>query len=107
MTCKLSKSSKPNVDFEGETGSQMQLGVSSDSGGATIVSVVYDGTTLSAPPWSITLASGKKLLTVVVDNPVPGDWTTIEEICNGDTQPLKRYPFDPVGPSQSFTIEGI
>lgn len=43
MACGLTKSTKPNVDFEGNTGDQVKLGVSSDSGGATIVSVVYDG----------------------------------------------------------------
>jgi hypothetical protein len=104
MACKLSESKKPKVDFEGKTGDQVQLGVSSDSKGATIVSVVYDGNILSAP-WKVTLAAGKKFLTVLIDNPVPRDWTTIEEICNGSTQPLKHYPFDPYGPTQTFIIE--
>lgn len=104
MACKLTKSSKAGVDFEGKTGDQVQLGVSSDSGGATIVSVVYDGTALSAP-WKFTLAAGNKFLTVLVDNPVPRDWTTIQEICNGGRNTLKHYPFDPYGPTQTFIIE--
>jgi hypothetical protein len=104
MACKLAKSTKPGVDFEGKTGDQVQLGVSSDSTGATIVSVVYDGAPQSAP-WKLTLASGKKLLTVLVDNPVPRDWTTIEETCNGGKNTLKHYPFDPYGPTQTFIIE--
>jgi hypothetical protein len=105
MACKLTKSTKPGVDFEGNTGDQVQLGVSSDSGGATIVSVVYDGAALSAP-WKFTLAAGNKFLTVLVDNPVPRDWTTIQEICNGGTNTLMHYPFDPYGPTQTFRIEG-
>jgi len=102
-TCKLTQSSKPGIDFDGKTGDQVQLGVSSDSGGATIVAVVYDGTVLSAP-WKVSLATGDKFLTILVDNPVPRDWTTIEEVCNGGTKPLKHYPFDPYGPTQTFII---
>jgi hypothetical protein len=104
MACKLTKSTKPGVDFKGKTGDQVQLGVSSDSKGATIVSAVYDGNPLSAP-WKLTLAAGSKFLTVLVDNPVPRDWTTIEESCNGGTNTLKHYPFDPYGPTQTFIIE--
>jgi hypothetical protein len=104
MACQLTKSTAPGVDFEGKAGGQVQLGVSSDSGGATIVSVVYDGTSLSAP-WKFALSPGIKFLTVLVDNPVPRDWTTIQESCNsGNT--LKHYPFDPYGPTQTFIIKG-
>jgi len=104
MACKLTKSSEPNVDFVGKTGDQVQLGISSDSGGATIVTVIYDGKQID-PPSSITLVTGNKLLTILVDNPVPRDWTTILEKCNGGTNVLKHYPFDPFGPTQTFRIE--
>lgn len=104
MACKLAKSARAGVDFEGKSGDQLQLGVSADSGSATIVSVVYDGNALSAP-WKVTLAAGNKLLTVLVDNPVPRDWTTIQEIFNGGSNALKHYPFDPYGPTQTFVIE--
>ena len=105
MACKLRKSTKPDVDFEANTGDQVKLGVSSDSGGATIVSVVYDGNAISSP-WVFTAAAGKKFLTVLVDNPIPRDWTTIEEVCNGSNSTLKHYPFDPYGPTQTFIIQG-
>jgi hypothetical protein len=95
MACKLRKSIKPGVDFEANTGDQVKLGVSSDSGGAPISS-----------PWVFTVAAGTKFLTVLIDNPVPRDWTTIEEVCNGSRNPLKHYPFDPCGPTQTFLIEG-
>ncbi len=104
MACKLTKSTKAGVDFEGKVGDQVQLGVSSDSGGATIVSAVYDGKTLTVP-WKFTLSAGDKFLTVLVDNPVPRDWTTIQEQCNGTVSVLKHYPFDPYGPTQTFIIE--
>jgi len=104
MACKLTKSIKPGVDFEGKAGDQVQLGVSSDSGGATIVSAVYDGATLSSP-WKFTLSAGSKFLTVLVDNPVQRDWTTIQESCNGSANTLKHYPFDPYGPTQTFIVE--
>jgi hypothetical protein len=105
MACKLQKSTKPDIDFEAKTGDQVKLGVSSDSGGATIVSVVYGGTSITSP-WVFTVASGKKLLTVLVDNPVPRDWTTIQEVCNGNANSLKHYPFDPYGPTETFVIGG-
>ena len=104
MACKLAKSTKPWVDFEGKAGDQVKLGVTSDSGGAVITSVVYDGASLSAP-WTVTLSAGKKILTVVVDNPVPRDWTTIQELCDSGASTLKHYTFDPYGPAQSFVIE--
>jgi hypothetical protein len=105
MACKLKKSTKPWVDFEANVGGQVRLGVSSDSGGATIVTVVYDGNVLTVP-WQFTVGAGKKILTVLIDNPVPHDWTTIEEICNGGRNTLMHYPFDPYGPTQNFVIEG-
>ncbi len=104
MACKLTKSTIPGVDFAGKIGDQVQLGVSSDSRGATIVSVVYDGTAISAP-WNVTLAAGNKFLTVLIDDPISRDWTTIEEVCNGNRKTLKHYPFDPYGPTQTFIIE--
>jgi len=104
MACKLTKSTKAGVDFGGNAGDSVQLGVSSDSGGATIIAVIYDGNVI-ASPWTFTLLSGNKLLTVLVDNPVPRDWTTIQESCNGGASTLKHYPFDPYGPTQTFRIE--
>jgi len=105
MACKLTKSTKPGVDFEGTDGDEVQLGVSSDSGGATIVAAVYDGVPLSAP-WQFTLAAGDKFLTILIDNPVPRDWTTIQEVCNGKRNTLKHFPFDPTGPTQTFILGG-
>lgn len=105
MACKLKKSTKAGVDFEGSVGDQTQLGISSDSAGAVIVAVVYDGTQIKSP-WSFTLTAGNKLLTILVDNPVPRDWTTIQEVCNASqSKPLLHYPFDPYGPTQTFRIE--
>ena len=104
MACKLNKSTKPGIHFEGKAGERVQLGVSSDSGGATIVSVSYDGSQLSSP-WTFALAAGTKFLTILIDNPVPQDWTTIQEMCNGSTSALLHYPFDPYGPTQTFRIE--
>lgn len=104
MACKLTKSDKPRVDFEGTAGEQVKLGIDSDSGGAIIVAAIYAGKQIS-DPWKFTLVSGNKLLTILVDNPVPRDWTTIQEICNGKKKTLLHYPFDPDGPTQSFRIE--
>lgn len=104
MACKLTKSSKANVDFEGKTDDVVNLAISSDSGGATIVTVIYDGSQID-PPSNFTLVAGNKLLTILVDNPVPRDWTTILEKCNGGTNIIKHYPFDPFGPTQTFRIE--
>jgi hypothetical protein len=104
MACKLTQSPDAGVDFDGNAGDQVQLGISSDSGGATIISVIYDGHQLAAP-WKVTLSAGNKLLTVLVDNPIPRDWTTIQEICNGGNSTLIHYPFDPYGPTQTFRIE--
>jgi hypothetical protein len=109
MACKLTKSTKPGVDFEGKIGDEVQIGIASDSGGALIVAALYAGTALAAP-WKFTLKAGTPnkptpLLTVLVDNPVTKDWTTLQEICNGGANTLLHWPFDPYGPSQSLAIE--
>ena len=106
MSCQLRKSTKPGIDFEGNVPGSVQLGISSDSGGATIVALIYDGAAVPAP-WTFKLKAGPKLLTVLVDNPVPKDWTTIEEVCNATRNVLLHYPFDPYGPTQNFRIEGL
>lgn len=105
MPCALKKSTKPMIDFEGSIGANVKLGVSSDSGGATIVAVIYDGNSVNAP-WTFALTAGTKLLTVLIDNPVPRDWTTIQEVCSSSkSNTLLHYPFDPYGPTQTFRIE--
>jgi hypothetical protein len=105
MACALRKSTKSGVDFEGSVGGKVQLGVASDSGGAIIIAVIYDGKSINSP-WNVPLVAGNKLLTVLVDNPVPRDWTTIQELCGGGvTNTLLHFPFDPNGPTQSFRIE--
>ena len=105
MACTLKKSAESGVDFEGSVGGRVQLGITSDSGGAAIIAVIYDGTQINSP-WNFTLTAGNKLLTVLVDNPVPRDWTTIQEVCStSKSNPLLHYPFDPYGPTQTFRIE--
>lgn len=106
MGCKLKKSTKPDVDFEGNVGEQVQLGISSDSGGAAIIAVIYDGNQINSP-WNFALTGGNKLLTILVDNPVPRDWTTIQEVCSSkQNNVLLHYPFDPYGPTQTLRIQG-
>ena len=106
MACKLTKSTKPGVDFSGNAGDQVQIGITSDSGGALIVSAVYNHVALTAP-WTFTLVAGNHRLLVLVDNPVPRDWTTIQEMCNPGTQTLLHFQFDPFGPAEVFDIEAI
>jgi hypothetical protein len=104
VACKLTESTKSGVDFSGKTGDQIQIGVTSDSGGAVIVSAIYNHVHLAAP-WMFTLVQGNHRLLVLVDNPVPRDWTTIQEMCNPGTQTLAHFPFDPDGPTEAFNIE--
>jgi hypothetical protein len=104
MACKLTKSTKPGVDFGGTIGDQVQLEVTSDSGGAVIVSAIYNHVHMAAP-WSFTLVGGNHRLLVLIDNPIPRDWTTIQETCNPGTQTLAHFPFDPYGPTEVFDIE--
>ena len=107
MACKLTKSTKPDVDFGGSVGDTVQLGIASDSGGAVIVAAIYNGNPITAP-WNFTLATGNNLLTVLVDNPVARDWTTIQEVCSTtNSNPMLHYPFDPYGPTQTFRIEAV
>lgn len=104
MACKLAKIGRRT--FQGKTGADVQITVTSDSSEAFIVSAVYAGTALSRP-WSFQIIAGSHQLSVLVENPTVGDPTRIQEVCNGGNQTLVEFNFDPTGPTQSLVIVGI
>jgi hypothetical protein len=112
MACKLSSSEDPKADFEGRVGSEVEIAVNSDSGGAFAVSAEYPPPTKCrknpSGTWSFTILSGYNQLGLLVENPKAGDGTRIVEVCErGTTNTLRQFNFDPQGPTQFFSIKGL
>jgi len=112
MACKLSPSEDPKADCEGKVGDEVEITVTSDSGGAFIVSAEYPPPTKCrknpSGTWSFTILPGYNQLGVLVENPKAGDPTRIVEVCgDSTTHTLRQYNFDPQGPTQFFSIKGL
>lgn len=112
MTCKLNPSDDLKADFEGQVGNDVEINVTSESGGAFIVSAMYPPPTKCrknpSGSWSFTILSAYNQLGVLVENPKAGDPTQIIEVCgNGSTHTLRDYKFDPQGPTQFLSIKGL
>lgn len=106
MPCKLSKSTVPNADFVGASGSTIQLKVAGTQGAALIVAARYAGQNLAAP-WQFQVKQGVNFLVLLVENSVPRDWTQVQEDCGGGSQQtLREYRYDPYGPAEAFEILG-
>jgi len=106
MACALTPTTHAGADFTGKAGAKVHLEVKGERGQAFIQTAVYAGQTLSAP-WTIQLQEGISFLHLLIENPVPRDWTSILEICGpAHSNVLLRYRYDPFGPTQSFEIEG-
>lgn len=106
MACALAPATTPGADFTGKAGEPVQLAVQGTQGQAKIVAARYAGESLSAP-WTFQIQKGIAFLTLLIENSVPRDWTTIQEVCGpSQSNTLLRYRYDPYGPSQTFEIEG-
>ena len=106
--CKLTPATADLVaDFLGHVGDQVQIDVHGSVGSAAIQpGTSYAGQQLAAP-WQFTLKSGNQALNILVSNPVVGDTTVIEEVCDPNTRSdLLTYQFDPNGPVVRLIILG-
>ena len=111
MACTLSFSSG-NEDFTATAGSTFTLDVTGPAGsGLVIVSMAYNGTAVSAAPFTFTVApaaSGTQFLFIHYEAIVPGAALQIVETCGGGaTQILASRFFDPAGPGTGLTITGF
>jgi hypothetical protein len=102
MPCKLTPFPTPPPDYTAVTGETVTLGVTGTA--AVIQSAVYDGKAL-ATPWQFTVAAGEKRLEVVVAN-LAGEPTQIRELCNGASNILVDFVFNPNSPLWIFLIQG-
>jgi hypothetical protein len=109
MACKLTVSNDPAADFEAVAGgAPVQLDVHGTAGQAAILpGTSYAGQPLQAP-WQFVIAQGYQPLDVVIANPVVGDMTTLEEVCDPDPRnSLLTFQSVPGGPVAHFIIKGI
>jgi hypothetical protein len=105
--CKLSPATgDPVADFKGKVGDQVQIDVHGTQGQAAIQQGTSYGDQPLAAPWQFTIQAGNQALSVLVANPVVGDPTVIEEVCDNSRNPLHTYQFDPNGPLARFIILG-
>jgi hypothetical protein len=107
MPCILKSSADPLADFDGATGSQVQLSIDSGTGAALIVAVAYAGTNVPGPPFSFVIQTRNNALTILFDDPMPGDTVRLLEACpDGTKNVLRTLRFDPLGPTETLMIKG-
>jgi len=106
--CKLSLATgDPVADFTGRVGDQVQIDVHGTNGQAQIMPGTSYADQQLAAPWQFTIQAGNKSLNVLVANPVVGDPTVVEEVCEANARnTLYTYQFDPNGPLARFIIVG-
>ena len=107
MACTLSICSGADADYQGATGGSFEIAIDSSSGTATLNYALYAGTSLTSGPWKFTIASGVKVLTLVVESTVMGDRISLKEITNGCNQVLDAFNYTPSLAPEGLEIKGL
>src|SRR6266852_4208383 len=110
MACKLTTSADPKADLEGSTDAEVTITIESKSGKAFIVSMAYPHDTPlkkdATGNWVFKVLKSYNQLGILVEDPNRGDLVKIQEDCGGGTKnTLRQYNFDPVGPTQFFSVK--
>jgi hypothetical protein len=96
-----------DADYQGATSASFEIAVTSSSGTATLNYALYNGTGLTAGPWKFTIASGVKVLTLVIESIVMGDRISINEITSGCSQILDAFNYTPSLAPEGLEIKGL
>jgi hypothetical protein len=107
MACTLSVCPGVEADFQGATGAPFEIAITSESGTATLNFALYNGTSLTAAPWKFTIASGVKVLTLIIESTVMGDRVSINEVTDGCNQVLDAFHFVPANAPEGLEIKGL
>ncbi len=107
MACTLAVCAGADADYQGQTGASFEIAVSSTSGTATLNYALYNGKGLTAGPWKFTIASGVKVLTLVIESTAMGDRISVKEITNGCNQVLDAFDYTPSIAPQGLEVKGL
>jgi hypothetical protein len=107
MACSLAICPTAEADFQGTTGAAFEVAISSTSGTATLNYARYNGTDLSVGPWKFTIATGVKVLTLVIESTVMGDRISINEVTDGCSQVLDAFDYTPSDGPDGLEIKGL
>lgn len=109
MSCNLTFSKTGNEDFTGLTGAPFTLDMTGPAGsGLVIVSMSYNGASLTAAPFTFNVATGTNYLFVHFEALVPGAKLQVIEKCGGTVrQVLESMHFDPSNPGTGYEVTGI
>jgi hypothetical protein len=107
MACTLAICTGVDADYQGPIGASFEIAVASSSGTATLNYALYAGTALTSGPWKFTIASGVKVLTLVVESAVMGDRISIKEVTNGCNQVLDAFNYTPSLAPEGLELKGL
>jgi hypothetical protein len=107
MACSLSVSVTGNEDFTAKTGDLFTLDMSGPAGsGLTVVSMSYNGKTVTAAPFNFAIGAGTNFLFIHFEALVPGAKLQVLETCGAARQTIETLFFDPSNPGTGYEITG-
>lgn len=107
MACCLSPGTGAE-DFRGAKGKVVTVDlVGPDDAGSLLVHIQYGSTIDVEAPFQFTIAEGDQMLVLLALASAPGTLLQLVEKCNGITQVLNRFHFDPRNPGRGFLIRGV
>ncbi|MGF7179118.1 hypothetical protein [Tunturiibacter psychrotolerans] len=107
MACTLAICSSAEADYQGATGANFEIAVSSSSGTATLNYARYNGAGLTSAPWTFAIAADVNVLTLVIESTAMGDRISINEITNGCKKVLDAFDYTPSLAPEGLEIKGL
>jgi hypothetical protein len=109
MPCVLTPCTTGDADWQGLQNATFTVDAVSDDGLAALNSARYNNVSLSADPFTFTIAEGIHPLVTTVVNGTVGALIRIREVCtDGSSQVLRIYQVDAANDDRTFvTIKGV
>jgi hypothetical protein len=108
MACALTASTTGKEDFTGKIGTGFTVDMTSPAGsGLVIVSMSYNGKTVTAAPFTFNVGANTNFFFVHFEALVPGAKLQVVENCGDSRQVLETVFFDPSNPGTGYEITGV
>ena len=107
MACTLTPSTTHHEDFTAPIGASFTIDMKGPAdAGLHIVSMSYNGTPVTAAPFTFKAVAGTKFLFVHFEALKVGAKLQVVEVCGANNQILERLFFDPSNPGTGYEITG-
>jgi hypothetical protein len=108
MPCALKASATGKEDFTGTIGTSFTIEMTGPTNaGLAVVSMSYNGTNVTAAPFTFKVGAGTNNLFVHFEALLPGAKLQVLENCGTSKHVLEVLFFDPSNPGTGYEITGI